>query len=697
MSKGASVTAFAATHELKQRVFACLDRLSDRATLSQANAELESIARTLPPDSLSSFLSCCLSVDSNHKSPVRSHSMKVLSLLAITHKNSLSPHLHKILSSLTRRLRDSDSSVRSACVDAISSLSCHLTSSPFKTFLDPLLSALLIEQDYNVQIGSALCLAAAIESSPNVEPAELKKAVPKLVKLAKAESFKAKPALLGLMGSVVDVNGGAVVRGSKGLMGSVVACVVEMLSSEDWATRKAAAEVLEKVAVTAERDFAAEWKKFCVDSLEGRRFDKVKVARETMNRALECWKVVPSSSTTSDEEPSLCRSISSISKDATSGGCSSSVSKSSHNFSFETPQPNKTVSKSMSSFSDESTITFSPPSSKSSPSVDSETPHSKKTMSKSRSSLLDGSRRVAKRTPVKNTDTNLSIPLSRNPDRKPSDWKIEIAVTRTPSLKVPPHDGMEFASSVENDNSSYSVLETAHSFSRMCVERLPKFGCLRSATPVIPFPEGDDSDGVVVDSSPIEEVIDNNAEFEGLSLIREQLVQIERQQANLLDLLQSFMGTSQSGISSLETRVSGLERALDEISYDLAVQSGRFPNDSVGNTCCMLPGAEFLSPKFWRRAEGRCSAPKSCCSGSMPNRDSGAETIEMSDDRLQQQIEGMKQLLDVVRDSPRNADLNFVKSAKSVSQNAQRMRACTASSIDGTSPRTSMTPAVHGS
>ena len=38
--------------------------------------------------------------------------------------------------------------------------------------------------------------------------------------------------------------------------------------------------------------------------------------------------------------------------------------------------------------------------------------------------------------------------------------------------------------------------------------------------------------------------------------------------------------------------------ALDEISYDLAVSSGKIPNtDSADNTCCKLPGAEFLSPK----------------------------------------------------------------------------------------------------
>lgn len=64
-------------------------------------------------------------------------------------------------------------------------------------------------------------------------------------------------------------------------------------------------------------------------------------------------------------------------------------------------------------------------------------------------------------------------------------------------------------------------------------------------------------------------------------------------------------------MQSLETRVLGLELALDEISYDLAVSSGRMTKaNSHGATCCMLPGADFLSSKFWRKTEGRYSPSK---------------------------------------------------------------------------------------
>lgn len=67
------------------------------------------------------------------------------------------------------------------------------------------------------------------------------------------------------------------------------------------------------------------------------------------------------------------------------------------------------------------------------------------------------------------------------------------------------------------------------------------------------------------------------------------------------------MGSSQSGIQSLESRVSGLEMALDEISCDLVVSNGRVPKNSscAGDSCSKLPGTEFLSPKFWRKTEER--------------------------------------------------------------------------------------------
>lgn len=93
------------------------------------------------------------------------------------------------------------------------------------------------------------------------------------------------------------------------------------------------------------------------------------------------------------------------------------------------------------------------------------------------------------------------------------------------------------------------------------------------------------------------------------------------------------MGSSQSGMRSLESRVHGLELALDEISFDLAMSTGRMSSGgSAGSTCCKLPGAEFLSSKLWRKTESRSTPLKFSPSGgsqlasSLRNRNVDTET-----------------------------------------------------------------------
>lgn len=255
---------------LKHRVFTCLTKLSDRDTHSIAASELESIARNLEPTQFPTFLSCIHSADPSDKSPVRKQCVNLLAVLSETHGNTLSPYLSKMLSSITRRLRDPDSSVRSSCVNSIAALSSHVTKPPFVSFLKPLAEALFTEQDQNAQIGAALCLAAAIDAAPDPEPARLAKLLPRFEKLLKSEIFKAKAALLALIGSVVSAGAASVNGASKNL----VPCLMEFLSSEDWTARKAGAEALLSLSV-AERDSLAECKAGCLKMLESRRYDKV--------------------------------------------------------------------------------------------------------------------------------------------------------------------------------------------------------------------------------------------------------------------------------------------------------------------------------------------------------------------------------------------------------------------------------------
>lgn len=478
-----------------------------------------------------------------------------------------------MLSNVVRRLRDSDSAVRLACVDAVGVMSSQITKPPFSAFLKPLTDSILLEQDYNLQIGSALCIAAAIEAAPDPEPEQLLKLLPRLLKLAKSESFRAKPALLSLIGSIIGAGGAS----TRGVLNSLVPCLVEFLSSEDWAARKASAEALARLALV-ERDLATEFKSSSLSSLESRRFDKVKVVRDTMNRTLDLWKELPC-----DSNGLLPLSPSKASsKDIGAGGCFPPASKISCDVGFETPQSKKIIP------------TRSPPSD---------------------NSLVTTAR---KRSPLQSSNNRKSTTaMFRKLDcKKPSDWKVEVAVPRPSSSKVACEDDLKrrylgVSDSEENGNCGDSRPETNRVlFSKISNEKMHKFGCLRSGSRIVPFHENNNSESAVADSNATgEEIYENQKDIEDLSLIRKQLIQIENQQSSMLNLLQRFIGNSQSGINSLETRVNGLEMVLDEISFDLAISSGRVSNsDSAGNTCCKLPGAEFLSSKFWKRTEGHTTS-----------------------------------------------------------------------------------------
>ncbi|KAG6587499.1 TORTIFOLIA1-like protein 3, partial [Cucurbita argyrosperma subsp. sororia] len=524
------------TQSLKLRILSCLTKLSDRDTYSLAASELESIARSLDVSSLPIFLSCIYAIDASDKSLVRKQCVRLFAVLSETHGNYLSPYLAKILSNITRRFRDPDSSVRSACVSSVAALASNVTKPPFSTFLKPLTDSLFTEQDSNSQIGAALSLASAIDAAPDPDLLKLGKLLPRFEKLLKCESFKAKAALLTMIGSIIGLDGAF----GNGALKNLVPCLVTFLSSEDWAARKSAAEALGKLAVM-ERDALAEFKAGCLKTFESRRFDKVKAVREAMSQMLEAWKQIPDLS----DEASAPYSQSS-SKEIASDGRYLPGSKNISSACLDAPLPRKN-----SSLVGRST----PPDASSA------------TTARRRSALNGG-------------DKKSSLSMFQKVERKkPLDWKVEVSVRKSPSGDLKERD-----------------------------EYIPD---RRSGSRVVPCPE-EGPESTVVASNTTDDLHRNHKDSEELHLIRNQLNQIEKQQSSLLDILQNFIGSSQNGMRSLETRVHGLELALDEISYDLAASStGRMSYANTPRiTCCMLPGADFFSSWFWKRSNGRGSTPK---------------------------------------------------------------------------------------
>ncbi|KAI3726934.1 hypothetical protein L1987_66741 [Smallanthus sonchifolius] len=515
--------------EFKHRLLTCLNKLSDRDTYSAAASELELIAKTLTHDSISPFLTSISATDSSDKSPVRKQCVRLISTLSEAHGDALSIHLSKLLSAIVRRLRDPDTSVRSACVAATGSIASHVTKPPFTSVAKPLLDALVTEQDLNSQIGAALCLAAAVDGARDPEPAYLRRMLPRIEKLLKCNSFKAKAALLTFLGSVIGVGAAS----SPVIVKNLVNVLVEFVAkSEDWSARKAAAEALVKLAIL-ETDLLSEFKAPCLKTFEAKKFDKVKIVREAMNQMIEAWKAIP-----------------------------------------DTPEEVVTPPESHSSFSKAE--------------VDSDGRYppripqvtSKRTVPNG-SFTATSTRRIS----LENSNKKTGPAMFRKLDRKkPNDRKSAIAI-------------------VDDDhiNNNLAKPETKRALFNQIVDedvQESEYPNARLST-------------TVVESNITEDVCSSHRDSEELSLIRNQLVQIETQQSNLLDLLQKFIGSSETGMRSLETRVHGLELTLDEISFDLARSTGRLSRPEPMQTlCCKLPGADFLTSKLWKRTEIQHSNPR---------------------------------------------------------------------------------------
>lgn len=561
----------ATSRDLRHRVLTCVTKLTDRDTHTAAVAELESIIPTLTAETFSLFISSLSSTSTADRAAVRSASLRLLASLSSSHRHSLSSHLPKLVSAVVRRLRDPDSAVRSAAAAATGAFVANITNAAsFSSILRPLADSLSTEQDLSAQSAAALCLAAAVDASPEIDAAQIVKLIPKWMKLLKCDAFKAKSALLVLIRSAMRVCEIA----NSNLLRDLVSCLVEFLKSEDWQARKAAAEALKDIAIV-ERDSLSELKSPCLKTFEARKFDKVKAAREAMTQMVEAWKEIPDV------------------------------------FDDGSPPPH-----SQASSKENASDGRYPARSRISSVVDSNTPQTRqKHVPLRRSSPSDSAlKTTAANRRAQDVIAKKSSSLSfRKLDYEKHPSNNVDATDFHHSSVTPLHED----SLVEDDE---GILQRAD----VRIVRTSKTEMRRglfSKHPgrVVPYP-GDGYEASVVVSNASTNTCGHRKDCEDLSLIRKQLVQIENQQSSLMDLLQKFIGSSQDGMRTLETRVHGLEQALDDISYDLAVSTARMSVIEPARTsCCSLPGSDFLSSKFWRRQEARGSTSRFSFSGSTPS------------------------------------------------------------------------------
>ncbi|KAK1435794.1 hypothetical protein QVD17_01563 [Tagetes erecta] len=512
-------TNHSSTRDFKHRVLVCLNKLSDRDTHSAAATELESIAKALSHDSIPPFLSSISSTHSSDKSPVRKQCVRLISTLSEAHGDVLSPYLSKLISAVVRRLRDPDTVVRTACVAATGSIASHVTKPPFMSVAKPFVDALVTEQDLNAQIGAALCFASVINNAPDPDTSYLRRLLPRIERLLKSDSFKAKAALLTVVASVIGVGAASsavIVRNLVKMMTDFVA------KSEDWMVRKAAAEVLEKLAVV-ETDLLPEYKASCLKTFEAKKFDKVKGVRETMNQMIEAWNAI-----------------------------------------LDVPEE------------------VSPPPESNSEEADIQNPPQTPKITSKRTVPSGSSNSTAtRRNSFEYTSRKTGPAMFRKLDhKKPNDHKLDTSDGRIKQMSF----------KQETKRVLFSEISESHSHEDMSSSR-------------------------DAGSKPNSNIDPVHQESEDLSLIRNQLAQIETQQSSLFDLLEKYIGSSQTGMRSLESRVSGLESTLDEISFDLAKTTGH-GSKPESTLCCKLPGADLLTSKLWKKSEIQHSSMRFASSSS---------------------------------------------------------------------------------
>lgn len=132
--------------------------------------------------------------------------------------------------------------------------------------------------------------------------------------------------------------------------------------------------------------------------------------------------------------------------------------------------------------------------------------------------------------------------LCKSADRKSSDWKVEIAVPRTPSsigtceVHNRTSDSKDAKLGEVENNVNCQPEKKMVIYSKIRDDKMYKCGGFKSGSRVVPYSDDEKSD--FVPHNGIDEDFDYPKDPEDLSLIREQLLQIENQQSSLFDLLQ---------------------------------------------------------------------------------------------------------------------------------------------------------------
>ncbi|CAH9135696.1 unnamed protein product [Cuscuta epithymum] len=539
-SSTSSLSSHLAMVELKQRILTSLSKLSDRDTHQIAVEDLEKIIQTLSHDGVPMFLNCLYDSSNDSKPAVKKESLLLLAALCAAHGDSTATHLTKIIAHIVKRLKDSDSAVREACCDAIGSLSSQYLKgeaesggglgSVVSLFVKPLFEA-MGENNKTVQGGAAMCMAKMVERASDPPVLAFQKLCPRICKYLNSPNFMAKASLLFVVSSLSQV--GAIAPQN---FESLLRCLQECISSSEWATRKAAADTLTVLALHSSNLVTREAASV-LTLLEASRFDKIKPVRDSMLEALQLWKKIAGKGNgvmqdndkkTHDGETSESADLSESRELQNHEKHESVVNDSSNK-----PSPSDSVSK----------------------------PNG--------GSISEKTAGILKKKAPSLTDKEWNPEFFQKLETRGSDdLPVEVVVPRR----------CINASNVQNEEDSVPS-DTANERARGNCQPNDRYN---SGDRVI---SGASSRHNGVDLSQ-REPTSSHAKSVGQSegflnnkgnwlAIQRQLLQLERQQSHLMNMLQDFMGGSHDSMVTLESRVCGLERVVDEMAQNLSISAGR--------------------------------------------------------------------------------------------------------------------------
>ncbi|KAG8386146.1 hypothetical protein BUALT_Bualt03G0118700 [Buddleja alternifolia] len=538
-SSSSSLSSHLAMVELKQRILTSLSKLSDRDTHQIAVEDLEKIIQSLSNDGVSMLLNCLYDAVNDPKSAVKKEGLRLLAALCAAHKDAAATHLTKIIGHIVKRLKDSDSLVRDACRDAIGSLAgMYLKGGnggdgAVSLFVKPLFEV-MNENNKTAQGGAAMCLAKIVECAPDLPLTTFQKLCSRVCKYLNSPNFIAKASLLQVVSSLSQV--GAIAPQN---LEPLLQSIHDYLGSSDWATRKAAADTLSALAVNMS-NIIPEGAASTVNALEACRFDKIKPVRDSMTEALQLWKKIAGKEDGSSDEH---KASSHDSEDSESAD----------------PSDRKNLPNLGERASEKSVKNSSNGSS----------PNDSNSKGKG-NNISDKAVGILRKKAPSLTDKEMNPEFFQKLETRASG-DIEVIVSRG---CVNPSNSQNAEEPESNDTDpSGRTTRNGHAEGLFKV----KYEDMERGS------IGDRNDSNHRDSSSIYADFSRNpGQSDGLMnskgnylTMQRQLLQLERQQSHLMNMLQDFMGGSHDNMLTLESRVRGLERVVEDMARDLSISTGR--------------------------------------------------------------------------------------------------------------------------